>query len=307
MKNYTSISVIVLCLLVQLFSGCKKETVSLKNPLATEVEPDWTPAEYELDAEDLLRSELPTSEDISDGTLELGYIGTDTVLFKEIDGIKIIQGDIAIPDELVSLRPNPNLGQGRSGVYAYTQLWPNGVIYYNYHANVPAWMRNVFNRAMYEWNRLSGIRFIYRTNQPNYIQVQYSTGNFSNYGMIGGRQILGLSNDAEIGTALHEIGHALGLIHEHQRTDRDQYIYLNPIFSNDDNLKKIYSSYRFGGFDWGSIMLYPSKYYNGRWDMVQRSNRQPFINAIEYWKKQPGNYFALPSYNDVELVKLLYR
>lgn len=307
MKIHKSYLLIALFLLIQLFSSCKKETISIDHTGTAEDALNWIPAEYELTSEDLILSEVPDPEGMANEDLKLGFIGKDSVLFQEINGVKIIQGDIAIPDEIISLRPNLNMDNARAGVYAYTTLWPGGVIYYNFHSNVPSWMRNVFRRAMYEWNRLSGIRFVYRTNQPNYIQVQFESGNFSNLGMTGGKQVLGLSNNAEVGTAIHEIGHALGLIHEHQRTDRDQYIYMDPSLKNDHNFEKIYASYRYGGFDWASIMLYPSSDRDGRWDMVQRSNRQPFTNAIIYWIKHPGNYYAIPSNNDVELVKLLYK
>jgi hypothetical protein len=47
--------------------------------------------------------------------------------------------------------------------------------------------------------------------------------------MIGGRQEIGLNRSGfyTYGTVLHEIGHAVGLIHEHSRTDRDRHIIIN--------------------------------------------------------------------------------
>jgi hypothetical protein len=41
------------------------------------------------------------------------------------------------------------------------------------------------------------------------------------------------------GTSLHELGHCLGLWHEHQRYDRDQYIQVDSNYLNDDNYKLI--------------------------------------------------------------------
>lgn len=87
-------------------------------------------------------------------------------------------------------------------------------------------------------------------------------------GMRGGEQILSISKyDSNKGTALHEIGHALGLIHEQQRRDRDEYININ--WDNIQSDKK--SNFKIWEeshavikyipdvlFDYKSIMLYPS-------------------------------------------------
>lgn len=68
-------------------------------------------------------------------------------------------------------------------------------------------------------------------------------------------------------TYLHELGHTLGLIHEHQRPDRDNYIKVIksniPSGWNDQYRKYLSSSVNvFGTFDFSSIMLYDSMHDN---------------------------------------------
>nr|CAD2171575.1 unnamed protein product [Meloidogyne enterolobii] len=71
----------------------------------------------------------------------------------------------------------------------------------------------------------SCFRFIPRDNQKDFIYFDMREGCFSFVGKVGGRQLLSLAagclNDYII---WHEVMHALGLEHEHQRPDRDRYI-----------------------------------------------------------------------------------
>ncbi|KAF7634202.1 Metalloendopeptidase [Meloidogyne graminicola] len=71
----------------------------------------------------------------------------------------------------------------------------------------------------------SCFRFVPRENQKDFLFFDMREGCFSFVGKVGGRQLLSLAvgclNDYII---WHEVMHALGLEHEHQRPDRDRYI-----------------------------------------------------------------------------------
>ncbi|GFN94343.1 metalloendopeptidase [Plakobranchus ocellatus] len=82
-------------------------------------------------------------------------------------------------------------------------------------------------RSMTEWERYTCMNFRPATQQdPNVVRFQNGVGCNSQLGMVGGVQVLNLQAPGcrFKGLYLHEIGHALGLVHEHQLPDRDNYI-----------------------------------------------------------------------------------
>lgn len=97
--------------------------------------------------------------------------------------------------------------------------------------------------------------------------------------MIGGKQQLSLSaTGSTYGTAIHEIGYAVGLIHEQCRNDRDSYVTIhkeNIIPKHLHNFDKYLSGTvtDVGTFDFGSVMLYSSNDFsnNGKATMTTKN------------------------------------
>jgi hypothetical protein len=123
------------------------------------------------------------------------------------------------------------------------------------------------------WEANTNVRFYNATNEPTvdptygfaypYVNFCDGSANQSYVGRIDGRQDLTLiQNGCSVGTVIHEIGHAIGLLHEQCRFDRDDYITVNTSniqSSHQSNFTKRTSNYYcIGSFDFNSIMLYSS-------------------------------------------------
>ncbi len=116
--------------------------------------------------------------------------------------------------------------------------------------------------AMTQWELAAGVFFIERSNEQNYRFVRKPTdgsGSRSYIGMTGGKQDIFINNGYK---SLHELGHALGLIHEQCRSDRDQTITVNWVNiekgrSNTDFQVSAQSN-NLTAYDLSSVMHYPA-------------------------------------------------
>lgn len=98
--------------------------------------------------------------------------------------------------------------------------WPNNTVYYEIDPNLynkselPDQSRITVAIQEIEYN--TNIRFVKHTTESNYVKFIYNAnGCSSSVGMIGGMQKIRLADWATKGNVIHEICHALGLLHEH--------------------------------------------------------------------------------------------
>jgi len=102
-------------------------------------------------------------------------------------------------------------------------LWPYGVVPYALQEDLPNKKR--VKEAIKRWND-ADVTVHLRPRDAETDYVVFVTGDrcSSKRGCTGGAQEIVLTPACRVGVVLHEIGHAVGLMHEHNRPDRDEYI-----------------------------------------------------------------------------------
>ncbi len=148
--------------------------------------------------------------------------------------------------------------------------WPNGVVYHRFADDVTQTNQDLFMEAAEAMSNITVITLVERTDQVNFVEVRNHPdpnffGGFSELGMVGGQQIILLS-DWSNWTMQHEIGHTLGLLHEQSRPDRDQFIDIqwDRIFENyAGNFDISRGAETYSDYDFMSIMHY-------RWNAFSR-------------------------------------
>jgi len=223
--------------------------------------------------------------------LERGNIATKSgvkrMVYTRFGDDIVVEGDIKIE--------TPNTSTFSFGVPSIVgwldepRRWPDGEIPFEVESGFCC--TAILNSAIDTWESLTPIRFVNRTDEENFLRIEnqgapprtsWSTG----IGMQSGKmtvkiQAASLSTDnngdgvtdandvtiatnAITSTTIHELGHVIGLMHEHTRPDRDSFIVRNTdckpgivdrwIDSTNSGINN--DGQRLGGYDYRSIMHY---------------------------------------------------
>lgn len=194
-----------------------------------------------------------------------------------IDGMAVWEGDILLgrSEELEPYSGDggakQSLDRQAGAVSIQSYRWTGGVIPYTVDPSLPNQAR--ITAAVSHWNtNLAGfVKLIPRTTEPYYLSfLPASPSTCSSYlGMVRmASQPVNIGEYCSTGNVIHEIGHAIGLYHEHTRSDRDGFVRIvtqNLDTSASFNFEKQPTA-NFGSYDYNSIMHYGAYAFstNGR-------------------------------------------
>ncbi|XP_069488696.1 hatching enzyme 1.2-like [Ambystoma mexicanum] len=180
-------------------------------------------------------------------------------------------GDIAVD-------PLRNADQCASGQCR----WPranNGqvLVPYQISSSYTSNERSVIMSAIQSFSQSTCISFRSRTNERDYLFIEPQNGCWSYIGRTGGRQVVSLQRNGcvYLGTAQHELLHALGFHHEQNRSDRDSFVDIllqNVTPGMEHNFRKVSSNNLGTRYDYASIMHYARTAFssNGRATIVPK-------------------------------------
>ena len=195
---------------------------------------------------------------------------------RDMEDYYIFQGDIFLDKKDIEPQQKDSLAMITASAARIDKRWPGNNVYYTVSGEgISNNDIELLKECIKEIEDNTYLTFYERVGEPNYININFVNSTewiaYSNFiGMKGGRQEIRITKEAwRRGTIIHEICHALGLYHEQCRADRDKYI--NVLFNNiPEEDRYQFKTYRergesgqdVGEFDFNSIMLYSSSYFN---------------------------------------------
>ncbi len=187
--------------------------------------------------------------------------GSHEVQVEVIDGQVILEGDMVL-GSIDDFADSP-AKSGATGFQA--NRWPGGVVPFS-TALISGTTLTRVNAAIADWNADTSLQFIPRTTEANFINFVPGDGCSSLVGMHFGPQPVTLSSKCSTGNVRHEIGHAIGLFHEQQRSDRDDFVTIDFNATTSDTNYYRWVSYGLPGvdlgpYDTGSLMHYGSFFF----------------------------------------------
>ncbi|MFO0625124.1 MAG: M12 family metallopeptidase [Polyangiales bacterium] len=178
--------------------------------------------------------ETPSAPHEAQGPRGVSRVGTFAIQgarlrlrYEQVGGQRVHDGDILLPapeEERGAVDP-ATLSVGQTTT---SSQWANNTVLYAFAPDLPSDRRTRVLAAMAHWSANTPMRFLevaYLTPASlDHVLIQPSASCNSNVGRIGGEQVLNVAGWCTEGNLIHELGHTVGLWHEHTRSDRDAHV-----------------------------------------------------------------------------------
>ncbi|XP_021694076.1 low choriolytic enzyme isoform X1 [Aedes aegypti] len=253
----------------------------------------------------------------SEDEIDLSDLGLDLYGEPDVETGKLLENydpakDGVNPEELGSYVEGDmliNRPAGRNGMADKSTRWPGGVVPFEINGNFRANEMQMIEDAINQYHKNTCIRFVPHMGERDYISIESSSsGCWSSVGRVGGKQEVNLQMPGcttKVGTIVHELMHALGFLHEQNRSERDDWVRIqtqNIQRGTENNFAKAKAGTTDGfgvQYDYGSVMHYSAKAFS--------SNGQDTIVA-----KRPTNGASMGqregfSRSDIEKANRMYR
>lgn len=162
--------------------------------------------------------------------------------------------------------------------------WESQIIPYHFEAYLSSSTESAFLKVIAELHSSTNLCFIPKAKEAKDFSVGPSSTRGVAFGSSRGVQV----NSGSLRTMRHEIGHGLGLKHEHQRPDRDTYITvlkenIEPEYLYAFDILKMQSNYAITeDYDYGSVMHYRASSFSINGEPTIITNNDADIGSLDY-------------------------
>lgn len=196
--------------------------------------------------------------------------------YTEVGQLAMFEGDIVLAT-LEEVRAAEQAADSRGiGIIGAQFRWPAGRVPFVIATES---VRGRVEAAIKHWQDRTPFKFTPRQQEADFVSFEALDGCFSRVGRQGGMQVVSIGTDCGLGSAIHEIGHTLGLWHEQSRADRDNFVQIvsaniDPRFKS-NFAKHLQDGEDLGPYDHGSIMHYPATAFsiNGQPTIIAKNGQ----------------------------------